>query len=142
MTDDAMPASESKPDSPYWLLIPLIFFFLTTISLLVLKYGEPSIPNGKAYAAVGSVIDCQPITGVTYRSYIRTPKDEVFAVYWRRDHQAPTFGIAIGVVRYHECGVQDGTVVHCFDSFTFSGEGAKNLDLNGKPVSVPLPSSK
>lgn len=101
------------------------------------KQRAASVPYGKTYSAVGTILDCQAIYGFgngPYRSFIRTPKDEIFSVYWRRDHQPPPFGMAIGGLKYHECGTQDGVAVHCFDSFAFTGEGAKQLDNNGKPI--------
>lgn len=98
---------------------------------------EKRVPNGKAYSSVGQIVDCQPVTMIgngPYRSFVRTPKDEIFSVYWRRDFQPPMFGAAIGGLKYHECGVQDGVVVHCFDSFAISNDRVKVLDFSPKPT--------
>ena len=93
---------------------------------------EKLVPYGKSHVAVGNIIDCQPMTqwgNGPYRSFVRTPKDEIFAIYWRRDFQSPVFGAAIGELKYHQCGTQDGVAVYCFDSYVVSQQRVKILDL-------------
>lgn len=107
--------------------------FLLATFLPDAKHREQMVPSGKAYTAIGQIVDCQPMSmsgNGAYRSFVRTPKDEFFSVYWRRDFQPPIFGAALGELKYHQCGSQDGVAVHCFDAFAVSTERVKILDLN------------
>jgi hypothetical protein len=101
------------------------------------KHRAETVPNGKSYQAIGNIVDCLPLSQFgngPYRSFVRTPREEFFSVYWRRDFQPPIFGAAIGELKYHQCGQQDGVTVHCFDSFAVSSQRVKVLDLSPDPA--------
>lgn len=120
-----------------WPLLLIAVMAATLIASLYFlpdaKHRSDMVPSGKAYTAFGNIVDCQPMSqwgNGPWRSFVRTPKDEFFAVYWRRDFQPPVFGAAIGELKYHQCGTQEGVTVHCFDSFGVTPQRVKMLDLN------------
>ena len=110
-----------------------------------MKAASKRVPWGKSYTAVGQIINCVPfqfypsmtseeVMNVPYRGLIRTTDDNIFEVAFRNSNIPPQFGFAVGVIKYHECGVQGGKVVHCIDLFKYTHEAVKPLDNNGQPV--------
>lgn len=103
------------------------------------KHQSAGIPVGKSYSAVGVIVYCMPTmtplnNGDIFRVMVRTPDDTFFDTSFRRFHEPPPLGAAVGVLKYHECGKVDGQVVYCFDSFKVTHEGLPPLDNNGKRV--------
>ena len=125
-----------------WPLVFVAIFAAVVILSLAfqdqIKHGPEILTRGKQYAAVGAILSCMPAQNVgnatVLRVMMRTPDDTFFDIYFRQFHEPIQAFMAIGTLRYHECGKADGQVVHCFDSFQVTHEGLPPLDMNGKRI--------
>jgi hypothetical protein len=97
-------------------------------------HREKLIPYGKSYTAVGAIMSCMQRQDGTFRSMIRTTDDTFFTVLFRSLHEPPSAGMAVGSLKYHECGTAEGETVYCFDSFRLTHESVPVLDNNGNRV--------